>query len=317
MGPQRVKKLVDLLVECAECDDSILMEERGEFGLCLLYRQSLYTLRPLQLSIDSGHLSEPLDYTPDDQGTRNDVTVTRPGGGFAVSVATSGPLNTNEPENDPQGVGVYDEAPELNLGTDAQLQPAANWRRSRGTIDKGRYADIHADLTAPAYQASAALAASVTSVDSGIILDIVNTEVGPDSTLQIVQSYTLTMDEYDFDVHIVATPADVYVVGNVSHTTRVAMDFSETTTTFHSGVDTSLVVHRTDATKHLWVLPADSPASFPFDVMVAGVRLHVTSISGTGDPQTLTVSATPVNGVIKTIPVGSQVTVALPWRLAW
>jgi hypothetical protein len=317
MGPQRLKKLLELLEECADAGESIMVEERGEFGLSLYYREAVYNQRALTMDIDEGHLSEPLEGIPDDQGTRNDVTVTRPLGGFAVSIAETGPLNVNEPEDDPQGVGTYDEAPELNLSTDAQLQPAANWRRSKGTIDKIRYPDIHADLTAVAYQSDSAFAAAVRSIDSGMMLSIVNPEESPDASLQVVQSYTETIDQYDYDIHFVATPGDVYVVGVVGVTTRVGTAYSEVQTTFIAGTHTSLIVQRSDATKGLWVLPADSAASFPFLVKTGGVVLNVTSISGTGDPQTLTVDQTPVNGIVKTVPVGEPVVVFEPWRLAW
>lgn len=317
MGPQRVKKLLELLEECADAGDSILMEERGEFGLSLFYRESVYNQRALELDIDAGHISEPLEGVPDDQGTRNDVTVSRPLGGFAVSIAESGPLNVNEPEDDPEGVGVYDEAPELVLADDSQLQPAANWRRSKGTIDKIRYPDIHVDLTASAYQASSSLAAAVRSIDSGMMLSIINPEESPNAALQVVQSYTEELDEYDYDLHFVATPGDVYTVGVVGVTTRVGTTHSAVSTTFIAGTHTSLLVSRTDATKHLWVLPAASAASFPFLVETGGVVLNVTSISGASDPQTLTVTQTPVNGIIKTVAVGTPVKVFEPWRLAW
>jgi len=46
--------------------------------------------------------------------------------------------------------------------------------------------------------------------------------------------------------------------------------------------------------------------------MTAGVRLHVTNISGASSPQTFTVDQTPVNGVTKTVPSGSKVDVHPP-----
>ena len=54
----------------------------------------------------------------------------------------------------------------------------------------------------------------------------------------------------------------------------------------------------------------------PFDVVASGVRLTVTAISGASSPQTFTVTVTPVNGVVKTIPAGAVVDVATPVYVA-
>jgi hypothetical protein len=57
---------------------------------------------------------------------------------------------------------------------------------------------------------------------------------------------------------------------------------------------------------------ADHPGDFPFRIRVAGVVLEVTAVSGATSPQTFTVTQTPLNGVVKTIPSGSSVQVADP-----
>jgi len=317
MGFQLPAKRLDLLTECAEVEDGIFEESRDDFELSLRTRPSMYNGNILDLDIDAGHLTEPLEPLPDDTLTRNDVTVSRPGGGFAVSIQETGPLNINNPEDDPDGVGVYDEAPELNFAADSQLQPAANWRRSRGTLDRDRYPSVHADLTTAVYQNDAALAAETLSIDSGRMLRITNTEVGPDPSLQLVQSYEETIDQYDLDITWVTEPGDIQQVGVVNYTTRVQPAGSVTAASFVAGTDTALSVERIDSTYGLWVRTADDAAVTGFDIMVAGVRLEVVSISGTTDPQTITVVQTPVNGQVKTIPAGERITLADPWRVAW
>lgn len=279
MGAQTPSKLLDLLEECAEVDGSILMEERDDFGLNLRTRESLWNQVPLELDIDAGHLSGPLDPTNDDQGTRNDVTVKRVNGSFATSVQTEGPLNVNAPEDDPDGVGTYDEGPEINFSSDAQLQAAANWRRSRGTIDEPRYPSVHADLSSSAYQADAALAASVMAKDSGDMLSILNTEVGYDPTEQIIQSYKEHLDQYDFDLTYVTSPGTIYRVGVVGKTTRLATRYQFLDANFNAGVDTRLLAARV-LPGNLWVQVADSPESFPFEIECSGCRLMVRA---TGD----------------------------------
>jgi hypothetical protein len=317
MGEQGMLKLTELLEECAKVGGASLLEDRDGFNLVMRTRASTYIQRKTVLDLDAGHLSSPNEPNMDDQGTRNDVTVTRPDGGSARSVQETGLLNVNEPEVDPDGVGVYDVEEAYNVADDTQLQPIANWLRGKGTQTDPRYPTLLADLTASGYDTDAPLTAEVLSVDLGDTLEVVNTEVSPDSTDQLVQQTEEKIDQYELTRSFVATPARILRVGTLDYSTRPDASASAVETDFDAGTDTNLLVERTSADAGLWVLPGDSPASFPFDVLVAGVRLHVTSASGTSDPQTLVVDATPVNGVIKTIPAGSPVKVFQPWILAW
>ena len=282
MGYQLPAKLLDILEDCAVVEDGILMEERDDFGLTLVTRDSLWNRFKHTMDIDLGHMSAPLDPNDDDQLTRNDVTVSRPNGGFAREIKTSGPLNVNDPEVDPDGVGTYDESPTINMSTNSQLAPCASFRMSKGTQPQSRYPVIHADLAASAYRSSLALAAALISVDLGDVLEIDNPEVHPDPQEQQVQSYTETIDQFDHDINFVARPSSVYRVGVVGYTTRVGSINNVTQAAFTSGTDTRLqsTLQVTDPPGYPWVTLVDSEASFPFDVDVAGVRLRVTA---TGD----------------------------------
>lgn len=285
LGYQTASKLLDLLDECAQADDSILMEERDDFGLNMRTRESLWNQTPLDLSIDDGHLSEPLDPTADDQRTRNDVTVRRPNGGFYRSVQTEGPLNVNAPEDDVDGVGTYDESVELNYHTVDQLAPAANWRRSKGTIDESRYPQIKADLASSAYQDDAALTAELLAKDSGDVITVLNTEVDYRRIEQMIQQYTEHLDQYEHTLSFVAIPAAPWRVGVVGSTTRLGTRYQFLDGAFDAGTDVRLsaeVVGRPAALPYdgLWVQVADSPESFPFEIEIEGCRL---SVHATGD----------------------------------
>ncbi|MER6891981.1 hypothetical protein, partial [Streptomyces halstedii] len=58
----------------------------------------------------------------------------------------------------------------------------------------------------------------------------------------------------------------------------------------------------------LWTV---NPADFPVDVMIAGERVTVTSVSGASSPQTFTVIRS-VNDVVKALPAGADVRLATP-----
>lgn len=79
---------------------------------------------------------------------------------------------------------------------------------------------------------------------------------------------------------------------------------------FVAGTDTSMSV--TAVPGPLW----STTATFPLDIQAAGVRLRVTAISGVSSPQTFTVEQVPVNGIEKTIPAGTPISLWQPARYA-
>lgn len=313
MGPQLPSKLLDLLDECADAEHGALIEDRSDFAIDIMTLPMMYRARVLELDLDAGHLASPLDPDPDDQGLRNDVTVRKLDGFSARSVQESGVNNVNQPEDDPDGVGIYDEAPEINLGSNDDVQPAANWRRMHGVLEDPRYPSFTADLTSSAYQGDAALAAVAASLDTGRMVSILNTEVEADPTLILVQSYDEKLDQFDWDISWVGTPGTIEKhIGTVGYTTRVSPSNATTQATFTSGTHTALMSEGT-----LWVPTSTDPEVAGFDILVSGVRLRVVSIAGSSAPQTITVEQTPINGVIKAIPVGSKIELYDPWRVAW
>lgn len=277
MGAQTMDKTLDLMEEAAEVDVSFHMEERDLGALNLRTRESLYNQVPIKLDIDVGHLTEPLEPTDDDQLTRNYVTVKRPNGGSYTSIQTDGPLNVNPPEDDPDGVGVYDEAPEINYFTDAQLKSAANFRRSRGTQDVIRYPSMKIDLNSECYDDDPLLTAAVLALDTGDIVEVTNPEVGYDPILQMVFGYDEFVDQYDYGLTFNTKPADVFTVGVVGYSTRLQTRSQSLAADYTPGdpymqsTDTSLGGRR-------WVTVWDSPDSFPFDVLVEGAKWRVHAV---------------------------------------
>lgn len=252
MGPQLPGKLLDHLEDCAGAGANILEEDRDELALVLRTRSSIYNGPVFELDVDAGHLSSPLDPAPDDQQTRNDVVVSRPNGGFARSVQYTGSLNVNPPEEDPQGVGTYDEANEINFYEDAQLQAAADWRRSRGTLRVPRYPGLTLDLTAEAYMTDPALTARALAIDSGTLVSVRNPEVSPDVLLQVVQGYDEFIDQYDHLIKPVTTPGDTFKVGVSQYTTRVAPSGIVVAKPYVVGTDTVLMTRPIDSTYVGW-----------------------------------------------------------------
>jgi len=276
LGVQTPSKLVELWEESAEADDGFILEERDDFGLTFVTRNSLWNRDPRILHIDAGHLTAPLEPDTDDQRVRNDVTVNRPGGSFRRAIQVSGPLNVNEPETDPDGVGTYDEQKSINVGTDDLCGSQANMRVSRGTITAPRYPSFTANMAATVYQADAALAADVMSLDPGDAVLLYNTETDYVPRRQQIQSYSEVIhDLYDWKIVFTGVPGDTRQAGHVSYTTRIGTDGNITTSgSFTAGTGTALSVDNLDSQGFV-ALTANDDRHWPFEIEVEGVRLNV------------------------------------------
>lgn len=275
MGTQGPSKLMELLEEAGEADDGFVIEERDEFGLTFVTRNSRWNRESLTLDIDAGHLSAPLEADSDDQQVRNDVTISRPGGSSRRAIKTAGALNINEPEDDPDGVGTYDEQKPINVGTDDLCGSHAEWRVSRGTQDDPRYPSLHANMMATAYRADPRLAADLMATDVGDALVVVNTEADYAPRRQDVQSYTETIrDLYEMDLTFTSVPGGTREVGVVGYSTRIGTQSIVTAADFVAGTDTELLVTSADGRKFVTLEAQDH--HWPFEVEVAGVRLNAT-----------------------------------------
>ena len=274
MGPQRPDKLLTHLEECAAAEDGFMLEERDDFGLTIVNRDSMWNRLARTLDIDAGHLVAPLEPQEDDQLTRNDVTVNRPAGGFGRTIQTTGPLNVNPPEDDPNGVGVYDEAPDINLGSDAEAQSMSAWRVSKGTLPEPRYPSLVTNLITSAYQNDPALVAQTIATDIGdvFLLDVPDGDYRPRE--QQVQAYTESIDQFDWDITWTTRPAATRRVGVVNYTTRVDSESNYTSSSFVVGTDRWLSSVDSGPGGPFVTLAA-SEQSFPFVIETSGILLNV------------------------------------------
>lgn len=116
-----------------------------------------------------------------------------------------------------------------------------------------------------------------------------------------VQTFTATVPAGTLDLAHGLT-VNVAVNEEVNSPARYDTAGSSLASSFISGTNTSMSVN-------VDVLPlwTTDSADLPFDIHVGGVRLTVTAISGVSSPQTFTITQTPVNGVAKTIPAGTEI----------
>jgi hypothetical protein len=291
LGAQGVKTYLELVREAVAADLGLLFEQIDEVGIGYRSRVSLYNqVARLTLSYTGNELADTMLPTDDDQNVRNDITVSRPRGSSVRKSLDSGPLSTLDP---PNGVGRYDEAVSINVGTDDQLDYQANWRLRLGTVDEARYPQIKIQLRHEPFESTTAsrLAVLITDIGDRIVVTDLPAWLPPDDASQLVQGYSERFDQFTHEITFNCTPESPWHVA-VYDTSRYDTAGSELT----SGItSTATSVSVTTTLGQVWVQDA---GEMPFDIKCGGERMTVTAVSGATSPQTFTVTRS-VNGIIK------------------
>jgi hypothetical protein len=315
MGDQQLKTLKEHWGDAEDTDGGVLSEPRDRMK-CVAYRTrtSLYNqVAALTLTYSGHELFAALAATFDDRFVRNHLALSRVNGSKVVVEQITGPLNTSDPEDDPDGVGRYDSAADVSLVTDDQLADVAGWRLHLGTVAEARYNQVLVNLRHSTFTDDPEMARLARALDMGdrIVVESPPSWLTYTDISQIVQGHTETLDSFEHTISFTTSPERPYQVWQLgTEHTRIGDNGDSTTTAaFAAGTDTSMTVATTGA--RLWTTTDE-----PFNVVAAGVELEVTAVSGASSPQTFTVTATPVNGVEKTIPSGSKVQVADPIVIA-
>lgn len=313
MGAQSDEKSVlDNIRECAATDLGLLYEPRDSLGLAYRTRRTLFNqIAGVELVYSDSVFAEVPEPVDDDQLTRNDVIVTRTDGGeggTARATLEAGPLSTQDP---PDGVGRYATSVTVNVAGDAQLPGQAWWRMNLGTIDSARYPQIALNLARAVFSGDATLTGQAAALDVGDYLTITDLPdwLPPDDVALLTLGFTETLHNFGWDIAANCVPADLYLVptyqaaaGDAGAQGLARFDGSGSTlnealTTTETGVDV-------DAGDTLWTTAA---AEFPFDIVIGGERMTVSTIgAAVGGVQTFTVTRS-VNGIVKTHAIGDDV----------
>jgi hypothetical protein len=307
MGVQRTDTLMRNFEAAAALDMGKLGECKGIHAFQYRPRVSLYNQEPaLVIDYEGGAVLPDLTPSDDDQGTRNDVTVSRDKGSKARVVVETGPMSVLQP---PDGVGRYTESPTLNASRDSHLERYAAWLTHLGTVDEFRYPSIRltsATGVIPLHR--------LMSIDYGNRVIVTNAATSSARTYepidQLVNGWQLTLDADVPVLEINCIPASPYNVSEMDSGYRLDSDDTVTTEALDStevGIDISGTP---------WVDTVNDPAEFPFDCLVDDVeRVTVTGITGVGPAQTMTVVRS-VNGLVKSHAPGVAVRLADPVYLA-
>lgn len=316
VGYQSVATFMDLIYECWDADGGAGGEARDRLALTYRTRVDLERRTDVSLSYLSSHLSQVPEPTDDDQGIVNDVTVSRPSGASARSIITSGATSISSP---PIGIGRYDTAVTLNIGSDARLPSVAGWVALVGSWDQDRYPNLAVALHRAPLTASTSLSGQVMALDLGdtAALTGLPSWLPPDSVYEIVQGYQETLNKFTWDVVFNCTPAGPYqaVPILVSDDYPVTLDANGHTIGGSMTTTATSVTIVTPTGSQRWVDSATYASSFPTNIIIAGEVMTLTAVTGTSSPQTATVTRS-VNGVVKAHLSGETVQLANPYYVA-
>lgn len=318
MGPQPVGTAMSIRQDCIDADGGLLVENRDDLGLTYIALDALYN-QPAgaTLSYTAKEVAPPLKPLEDTRYLANDVTVTTPGGQSATVTRETGPLNVQEPGDDPQGVGRYEKSVPLNVDTVAQADAAAGWFVHLGTWDEPRYPTVSVNLTGLHDAGKTALMGDIADLDVAGRLEVTNPPAwqGPDTISQLVQGYGEIVGTHRWTWTGNTSPAGPYDVKQLAATPPDDDDLDGWL------LPDSLTLHTTvNATATSWSVDIDplmdtASSEFPCRAFCDGEEIRITACSGASSPQTWTVVRS-VNGISKGHTAGAAIDLADPLVLS-
>ena len=277
MGSQGELTLMGLLRETEETAEGVLFESKYHGGLVLKDASSLSGQTPVTTIDYTGDhgLVVPFEPQDDDQYTMNWVELSRIAGGTGVHKRESGPMNISEPEDDPEGVGVYRSSFSRDLYRDSAAVQHAAWLVHLGTWAESRYPRITVLL-----QNSVAKIPEYLKVDVGRVIEVTNLPeyVAPDSARLLVRGYSEFISQFEWELTFNLAPAGPYDTPVTDSETFGRLDTagSQIAVAVDSD-DTALKVWTTDGP--LWTT---DDAEYPFDVKASGERMAATDCTSSG-----------------------------------
>lgn len=305
MGRQKPARLLDLIEECRVTDAGLVYDEPLDgSGLTFRLNNALINQAPTLALTYGVDVTPPLAKTIDDVGVANDITATNWDGSQVRVELTTGRLSVSPP---PAGVGRYKLPLDVSMASGDDVANRVNWELANKTIDKPRYKAVSVDLVR-----NSSLRTTVTGMRPGHLITLTGVEA--DTVTLMVMTIGRSGDTVRDTAVLRCVPADVYLTGTYDDTTY---RYDSGSTTLKTGVNSSAVslTFRTTDFGDLW-----STADVPYDVLVAGERITVTSmgaaslVSGAYD-QVATVTRS-ANGIAKSLSAGEEIHVATPGRWA-
>lgn len=320
MGAQLPKTVVALLEEAALVAGGYMYGPRDKFGVVLRLRNSVINRETTLLTYSQQELSESLVPRDDLFFARNEVEATRPSGGSALYTKTTGALNTSEPSDDPQGIGLYNPGPlTFNVELDSQLADFAREAVFFGTWDELRYVQASVQMERSQFTSDLAQTALVRALKLFDPIEITGFGSGnapwlpPDNAELLILGCTEQLRNRGQKLQWNLMPYKPFRVNDLS--SRVVSYFligpaHSTLNADITGSATSFAV-ATSAGK-LW-----KTGTVDIDIKIGGEVMNVGTIAGSSSPQTFSNITRNVNNMATTKAhlAGAEVKLANTWYL--
>lgn len=312
LGRQKTMSIFKLLTQITELDGGFLTGPKGELGLNLRTRGSIYNRDPAFTlhGGSGGHIGDPFDPAFDFAETVNRVTVDRIDGATVVREETTGRLSTSPP---PSGVGRRERSFIISAGSDSVAGLLADERLNTGVIRGPRIKELN--LSPMARNSITVEQMADLSIGDRVDGDTLNTRNVYGTLSAIVIGYELQLRErFSPELKLNCTRGEPYRAFALTGDDRARPDGFDTVMT--STVNTTTLAGLTmdsQSGNYRWTTRA---SDFPILLDIAGEHVLVSSITGAGTAQTLVVSQRSVNGVVKGHVPGHTVRLAYPNRAA-
>jgi hypothetical protein len=307
MGPQGPDTLAGQFEEIEATEDALIFDHRTEGRVYMLSRGDRYNQTPAltldATGTDHGMPALPTEVT-DDLPIHNLVTAKQLGGGDYTAEDATSSMGTQDP---PDGRGEYKQDVDVNVADPATgLRQQAYWWLNRGTVALPRFPTVTVDLNSLPPEKIA----EVEAVDVGSVIEIVNYR---ENTIRLyVLGYKEPIGTHSRTIAFTCAPDQQFVVGVYDGTARYDL---RTCT-----VKTQATSSATSITLKITQAEAWSTTSTPYDLMISGERVTVTSMAArsgsVGDYQQVATVTRAVNGIGKTLPAGAEAHIATPGRWA-
>jgi hypothetical protein len=274
MGSQGEATLLSLLRTGEDCSNGLLFESREADALILRTGDGMYAQSPLFTLNYKGSdgLVTPLDPDEDDQSIVNNMTVSRVAGSSRQVIKTSGTLNVNFPEVDPQGAGPYEDSAELDVFQDSQCEQFAAWAVHLGTWDEWRFPQVTIKL-----QKAPSMIDAVTRAYPGDIFEITNMPsfAPPVTVRQRILGASEFISQYQWEVTFNCQPGRPWstAVESVGRADTSGSSLAANITT----TATSMDVYTYSGPN--WIDTAGFSTQFPFGVTLGGEDVTVSAVA--------------------------------------
>lgn len=211
MGPQRSNDFLTNVRECLRVNEGWLDTDTS--GVLRMTSRTYVENRAVAMTVNHAQFrAKELEVADTDKLLVNRFTAERTQGGSVTLTSLAGPMNANDPEDDPLGVGVYPDGETYNLNSDAALPDHAAYRLYKGTIDHPAVEKltIHFGRSGVA----AALLATWLTMDTFQRINITNPppDYGPDTLDQIVVGWVERFNSKELVVDMFCVPAAAFTV---------------------------------------------------------------------------------------------------------